>query len=181
MDTENSKPANFPDLAQRIVDYCQSNVAQISGMDDLAAYFESSYQILRRITLLRFDKTPLQILNDARIERMKQLLAKSDLSCRHVGQSVGFYSEVRASRFFKRQQGINMTEYRQAVKDQKAEPAKPSEINTFSDHAHKHDNVVRLVDSKKSFAKKHVVDAYMVTAQVGIPKTSPRPSATPLP
>jgi AraC-like DNA-binding protein len=108
------KDNNFAALSLKIIAYCELNYAEIETLSDIVDHFNYNYQYLRRVTLQECGKTPLQILDEIRLNKMKQLLTRTDLSCRHIGIAVGFLNEVRTCRFFKRGTGISMSEYRKA-------------------------------------------------------------------
>jgi AraC-like DNA-binding protein len=105
-------PKDLATLAREFIALCETNCADIVSVERCADRMAVSYQVLRRATLRVFDKAPLEILSEIRLRRMKQLLTTTDMSCRHVGLAVGLDCEVRASRFFKTQEGISMSAYR---------------------------------------------------------------------
>ncbi len=64
-----------------------------------------------------FGKTPLEVLQDIRIERAKQYLLRSDMDIQTISKEVGYNSEVYFSSRFKKITGISPQNYRKKYRD----------------------------------------------------------------
>jgi len=89
-----------------------SQLAHPWSVQELAQRYHLSVPQFRR-TVLQYERiTPQQKLISLRIERTKQLLIHMDSSLDQIAQLVGYDSPFSLSRIFKKQTGMNPTEYR---------------------------------------------------------------------
>ena len=94
-----------------VVEYVRSNLAGKSIVTDLSrCTFMSERQVRRRL-LQCCGKTPRQLIEQIRYEKIKELLL-SQVPMNEICEIVGFSEESSLNRFFKRVEGMTPAQYR---------------------------------------------------------------------
>ncbi|MFE5317273.1 helix-turn-helix domain-containing protein [Paenibacillus sp. NPDC056579] len=86
----------------------REKLAEIAGLN--ADYFSRAFK-------KQFHKSPMEYLNEIRINQAKQLLVQSGESLRSIAQSVGFSDEYYFSRKFKEEIGCSPRSYSKKMKE----------------------------------------------------------------
>ena len=92
--------------------FIETHLQDLHGPKDVAHGLNISYETLRK-AFRREEKTTLgRYILLRRIERMKRLLARTDLYHYEICEAVGFSNEAHGARVFKRETGMTMSAYR---------------------------------------------------------------------
>lgn len=105
------------DLADRVLKYIHDRYTEPISLGSLAKTFNISHNYLCRIFSKKFDISPIQYTNNLRIQKVKELLASTDLSITEISRLAGFSSIHYLSRYFTLKEKMSPLEYRQRVKD----------------------------------------------------------------
>ena len=95
----------------------QKNYQQDVPLQELAKRFDISVRSFNRRFRQAADKTPLQYLQEVRLEQAKALLKLSNLSIAEIAFAVGYQDTSYFSSLFKRINTITPNEYRHLVRN----------------------------------------------------------------
>lgn len=110
-----SKKSTRDELCKRLfasTDHIYSNLHLPISLDDLAAQSCLSKFHFLRLFKTAFDKSPLQFINEAKVERATALLKHSKLEVNEIATAVGFNNSSSFSRMFHNQTGVYPTQVR---------------------------------------------------------------------
>ena len=96
--------------------FIQEHISQPINVKDIVKRSGISRTLLERKFRLELGYTPLVEIRRQRIQRVKQLLADTDLSIAEIADSCGFGSDTRLSMVFKELTGRTPTGFRKEVK-----------------------------------------------------------------
>lgn len=96
--------------------FIQEHVAEPMRVEDLLRHVFISRTLLERKFRAELGRTPLAEIRRQRIQRVKQMLADTDLSLAEIAGMCGFGSDVRLSTVFKETTGISPSAFRKEVK-----------------------------------------------------------------
>jgi AraC-like DNA-binding protein len=99
--------------AERMRSYLETHYFRDITTKDLAALFEISVRYVNDIFKERFKTTPMQYLNNVRIERAKVLLRETDKDIVTICFEVGFENISTFYRSFKNVMGISPNKFRE--------------------------------------------------------------------
>ena len=99
-------------LAGQIQMYLEKNLDQPVTNQSLSEQFHLHSNYLARAMKVTFGKTPLEVLNDIRLEYAKQYLIRTDHDIQTISRNVGFNSEIYFSNCFKKKMGLSPLKYR---------------------------------------------------------------------
>lgn len=102
----------LPKPVQRVVDHIQEHCTQPQSLDDLAQRAGISSRHLSRLFVQALEQTPMQYLEDTRLQRAQQWLEQSERSLTDIAQCCGFSSADSLSRTFSRRYGVSPGRYR---------------------------------------------------------------------
>lgn len=108
----NSGPHNHPALSKAI-NYMQENLSNYtlsSTQISLASGYSEGH--LRRLFKELYSVTPMQYLNDLRIEHSKNLILGTDFSIKEISELCGFTSPFYFSKIFKAKNGCSPSGFR---------------------------------------------------------------------
>lgn len=108
-------------LAEQVHLYLENHFKEEVTNPMLTDHFHLHSNYIAKAMKLSFDKTPLQVLLDIRIERAKQLLLRSNFDMKEIAIETGFNSEVYFSERFKKQVDISPKHYRKKYEGQQDE------------------------------------------------------------
>lgn len=97
---------------QRTADYLCSRLAEHFSLEDLASHVGLSTSRIAHLFREQTGTTPLQFLEDKRMERARQLLEATSQTVEAVGRDVGYDDPFYFSKRFKAQAGVSPREYR---------------------------------------------------------------------
>ncbi len=100
----------------KALQFIQEHVAEPIKVEDLLKCVFVSRTLLERKFRAELGRTPLAEIRRQRIQRVKQMLADTNLSVTEVAGMCGFGSDVRLSTVFKETVGISPSEFRKEVK-----------------------------------------------------------------
>jgi transcriptional regulator GlxA family with amidase domain len=113
-------PQRLPSFTQQVTQWLQARLAAPFALDTLAAAFCVSPSTLLRRIKAESGKTPLALLQAARVEQAKQLLHNTTHSLAQITEVVGYTDVASFSRLFVRLVGETPARYRK-----RNEPAQP--------------------------------------------------------
>ncbi|MFK7692238.1 helix-turn-helix transcriptional regulator [Paenibacillus sp. HJGM_3] len=103
------------DYADRIHDYIVAHYTENFSLDEMAEHLGLSKQHLITVCKKRYNRTPIEYLNEFRIEEAKRLLADSRTKIADIGTRSGFNSNSYFAKVFKMYTGITASEYRELL------------------------------------------------------------------
>lgn len=103
------------DYADRIHDYIAAHYTENFSLDEMAEHLGLSKQHLISVCKKRYNRTPIEYLNEFRIEEAKRLLADSRTKIADIGTRSGFNSNSYFAKVFKMYTGITASEYRELL------------------------------------------------------------------
>lgn len=101
----------------KIQEWLQKNFQQNISLQELAARFDISVRSFNRRFRGAVDKTPLQYLQEVRLEQAKSLLKQSNLTIAEIAFAVGYQDGSHFSSLFKRVNAVTPNEYRHLVRN----------------------------------------------------------------
>lgn len=110
------KNTHHDELIIKIQEWLQKNFQQNVSLQALAQRFELSVRSFNRRFRLAVDKTPLQYLQEVRLEQAKALLKHSNLTVAEIAYAVGYQDSGHFASLFKRINGVTPNEYRHLVR-----------------------------------------------------------------
>lgn len=111
LEDSTSEPAGMGSL-QRPVDFIRTHYADEINVKDLAEHCHLSVSALERRFKKYIGKTPLQFINEVRLEHARQLLVESNLPISQVASSCGFSDHSYFSNQFSKTFEILPSEFR---------------------------------------------------------------------
>lgn len=100
----------------KIQEWLQKNFALPISLKDLAERFDISVRSFNRRFRSAADKTPLQYLQEIRLEQAKALLKHSNLTVAEIAFAVGYQDTSYFAALFKRINAVTPNEYRHLVR-----------------------------------------------------------------
>ncbi|MGP6145820.1 helix-turn-helix domain-containing protein [Jeotgalibaca sp. A122] len=100
------------DLSQQIKQYIEHNYYSINRLDDLISVFNYTGRYLTQIYKVAFHQTPMQAVQDKRIEKAIELLTTTDLEIISICFQVGYESLATFYRQFKMKTGQSPKKFR---------------------------------------------------------------------
>ena len=91
--------------------FINNNFSNNITIQDIANHVNIDRTYLYKIFISKFKMSPLQYLNDLRIEKSKEILNNGSHSIAFVAQMVGYYDHSHFSRLFKKKNSMTPTEY----------------------------------------------------------------------
>ena len=98
------------DALKKAISFIRFNFHQDISINDVAAYAGISERYLRSLFLQYLNFSPLDYLNQIRINKSIELLRNTELSVKEVSFQCGFQSPQYFSRIFKQRTGISPRE-----------------------------------------------------------------------
>lgn len=109
------------DYAGKIRDYVANHYTVNFSLDEMAGHLGISKQHLITVCKKRYNRTPVEYLNEYRIEEAKRLLSDSRTKIADIGTRSGFNSNSYFAKVFKQYTGITASEYRELLFDRERE------------------------------------------------------------
>ena len=102
------------DFAERLTTYISENYSNSKlKITDIAAAMGCSYRKVQRDTKRVFGVTPTELLYGTRIRAAKQILeGPNGLLMKQIADKAGFKNQDAFYKYFKKQEGISPTQYR---------------------------------------------------------------------
>lgn len=110
------KNTHHDELIIKIQEWLQKNFQQNISLQALAKRFELSVRSFNRRFRIAVDKTPLQYLQEVRLEQAKALLKHSNLTVAEIAYAVGYQDSGHFASLFKRMNAVTPNEYRHLVR-----------------------------------------------------------------
>ena len=92
--------------------FIRENACSGIGVGDVLDHVAVSRSVLQRLFRKEFDRTILDTITGVRVERVKQLLAETDMPLAEIAQRAGFSYMEYLSTTFRRQTGWTLAAYR---------------------------------------------------------------------
>ncbi|MDH3251360.1 MAG: AraC family transcriptional regulator [Ignavibacteria bacterium] len=96
--------------------WIEQNIREIRGYDDVAVQFHISRESLRKAFVRREGITVSRFISGVKLKRCQELLRTTDLLCFQIVYELKLGRDDVAARWFKRETGITMAEYRRTQK-----------------------------------------------------------------
>ena len=106
------KDAQSADVADRAIDFMKANLGRKIELDEIAAYCDISVSHFCLVFKKRTSHTPVEYLNNLRVQRACQLLDLSTMKVNEIADSLGFSDAFYFSRVFKKVMGQSPGMYR---------------------------------------------------------------------
>jgi len=106
------KENDFPETFNRILDTIEKNYFAKLSLASLADNFSISVSTLKRYFKKYMNTSPMDYINDTRINRAKFMLLESDMRVSEISYSVGFEDALYFSKFFKSKTGVSPKNFR---------------------------------------------------------------------
>ncbi len=100
------------DEAQRLLAYVDSNYAAPLRVEAICASLGIGKNRLYRLCRARFGKTPVQLVNERRVEAARELLLTTGHSVQYIAETVGVADFNYFTRLFRSMQGLTPSQYR---------------------------------------------------------------------
>lgn len=100
----------------KIQEWLQKHYRQVICLKDLAQQFDLSVRSFNRRFRNAADKTPLQYLQEIRLEQAKSLLKQSNLTIAEIAYEIGYQDTSSFASLFKRTNSVTPKEYRHLVR-----------------------------------------------------------------
>lgn len=104
-------------VIRKVLQYVNDKYAEDITLKDLAKAGAVSTTHLNKIFKDAFKISPMQFINNFRLEKAKELMMYSDFNISQISELVGFSSIHYFSRYFKKRENISPSEYRSNVKN----------------------------------------------------------------
>ncbi len=101
----------------KVQEWIQENFARSIQVSDIAENFQLSVRSLNRRFKLATNTTPLQYLQDIRINHARELLKQSNLVVAEVADAVGYQDSSYFTGLFKKLNSVTPNEYRRLVRN----------------------------------------------------------------
>ncbi|HOJ10785.1 MAG TPA: helix-turn-helix domain-containing protein [Clostridiales bacterium] len=101
----------------KVLDYMNRMYAEDITLQNLADVGAVSSAHLNKLFRSTFNISPMQYINNMRLDKAKELMMYSDFNISQISELVGFESIHYFSRYFKKKEGISPSEFRNGVKD----------------------------------------------------------------
>jgi AraC-like DNA-binding protein len=105
------------DLASMTLQYFHTNYDRKILLKELAQHLTVSHAHLCRVFCDRYKVSPMQYLNNWRIQEAKELLINTEMSITEISTKVGFQSVHYLSRRFTAKEKMSPLQYRQKMKE----------------------------------------------------------------
>ena len=109
------KPSFNASLQQNMLDYIENNYQNEIGLDDIANVVNISRSQCSKLFKQYTDQSPINYLNNYRLEKSREYLRNSDKSISQIAFDCGFNEQSYYSRLFLREYGCTPLEYRKAI------------------------------------------------------------------
>lgn len=110
------------ELAEQIIQYMASNLAESISIDQLCARFAISRTKLKMIMKAKTGLGVLEFFNQLKIEQARQLIRESSIRFSDIADKLGYCSLHYFSRQFKKSTGMTPTEYARSVQARSETP-----------------------------------------------------------
>jgi len=114
-DKKHPKPSFNASLQQSMLDYIENNYQNEIGLDDIAGVVNISRSQCSKLFKQYTDQSPINYLNNYRLEKSREHLRNSDKSISQIAFDCGFNEQSYFSRLFLREYGCTPLEYRKAI------------------------------------------------------------------
>lgn len=111
------KDTHHDELIIKIQEWLQRHFSESISIESLAQKFDISVRSFNRRFRSAAGQTPLQYLQEVRLDQAKALLKKSNLSIAEIAFSVGYHDNSYFTSLFKRTNAITPNEYRHLVRN----------------------------------------------------------------
>ncbi|MBP1990448.1 helix-turn-helix transcriptional regulator [Paenibacillus eucommiae] len=101
------------DYTRKIDDFIAARYMDNFSLDEMADYTGISKQHLIHVCKKSYNRTPIEYLNEYRVEKAKHLLSNTSTKIAEIGLKIGFNSNSYFARVFKQYTGITPSEYRE--------------------------------------------------------------------
>lgn len=115
LDTQ-QRDTHHDELIIRVQEWMQANFARDLRLQQVADRFKLSLRSLDRRFRAAANSTPLQYLQEVRIDQARQLLKKSNLDVAEISDRVGYHDHSYFSALFRRLNGVSPSQYRRLVR-----------------------------------------------------------------
>lgn len=105
-----SEKRNF--LADNVMEYINQNYYRQITLEQLSQQFKFHPAHIIRCLQYRYGVTPIEAVNNVRIEKAKQLLQNTSMPVAEISARIGFTTPSYFNRLFKKQTGLTPREYR---------------------------------------------------------------------
>lgn len=103
---------------KKAIDYIYQNYAETINLKSISSYLEINSSYFSYIFKKETGKTFVEMLNEVRIEKSKELLLETNLSVLEIALAVGFNNQSYYNIVFKKLNNLTPLEYRNSQKQQ---------------------------------------------------------------
>ncbi|QIL50391.1 helix-turn-helix transcriptional regulator [Weissella coleopterorum] len=104
-------------LAEKIHLFLEKNINKKITNQDISNYFHLHINYLARVSRQIYGKTPLELLDDLRMEVAKEYLVKSNVLLKNIAEIIGYESYISFSNHFKKNIGLAPRDYREKYRN----------------------------------------------------------------
>jgi AraC-like DNA-binding protein len=102
----------YEDLTSRAITFMKQNMSKKIGLEDMANHCEVSVSHFCLLFKRKTSHTPIEFLNNLRIQQACQLLDLTNLNISEISDKLGFSDPFYFSRVFKKSIGQSPRDYR---------------------------------------------------------------------
>ena len=108
---------DYPEEVRQILAFMDDHLEEKLSVRDFAAAFSMSESALKKKFSACVRRGIIDIFNDRKLRRAKQLIRENELNFTEIAELLGFSSVHYFSRLFRQRTGMSPSEYRVSVKD----------------------------------------------------------------
>ena len=108
----NERGDRLDPIVKQCIEHFYSNYDKPVKLGQLSKKFNISKQWLISKFKTTVNKTPIEYLNDLRLQHAKELLINTELSCNQIATKCGYDNTYYFSNLFKKSMGVSPTAYR---------------------------------------------------------------------
>lgn len=105
------------ELVNEILKYIHRHYTQQITLSELAASFNINLTYICRIFTKKYDISPIQYVNQLKLQKVKELLTSTDRTVTEISEMVGFNSIHYLSRYFTAKEKVTPHEYRKRARN----------------------------------------------------------------
>jgi len=105
------------DMIERVITYLHSHISEQISIPDISEKMGCSQTYFRRLFKMRTGRSPLEYLQELRLQHAKSLLKHTSMPIAEIADSVGHEDAFYFSRVFKKACGISPSSFRSSLEN----------------------------------------------------------------